>query len=264
MLQENSFEAVLHTDSMHRMVREFDREIKRVGARTVLYMTWNPEACLRFPPPGNPTVARIGRLIGFRSRGLGRDPVYHLWRGTRACRRGEPLLPLDPWLEAYVSIAGEIDARVAPVGIAWDLARKENLSQPLYRRGGNHPTRLGAYLAVCVFYATICDTSPNRLFLFERDGTERRTIHIDESDARLVQRISWQAVQEQDDLASRRLSPETAEGWFALAMVYETEGKVPQALDAWEAYLDQKGSRTAIARRHMADCRSRLLAQEDE
>ena len=265
VLQENSFEAVLQTDSMHRVVREFDREIKKVGARTVLYMTWNPQACLRFPPPGNPTVARIGRFFGFRSCWLGRDPVYHLLTG--ACRKGEPLLPLDAWLEAHVSIAGEIDALVAPVGLAWDLVLKEDPSRPLYRRGGNHPTQLGAYLAVCVLYATICDTSPvglpNQLFLFERDGTERKTIHIDESDARLVQRTSWQAIQEQGRLASQRPSPETTEGWFALAMVYETEGKAPEALDAWEAYLDHQGTKTAIARRHMAQCRARLAAKEE-
>jgi hypothetical protein len=94
--------------------------------------------------------------------------------------------------------------------------------------------------------------------LFERDGTERKTIHISESDAQLMQRISWQAVQEQDELASRRLSPASAEEWFVLAMVYESEGKAREALDAWKAYLDQKGTKTAIARRHMAVCRARL------
>jgi len=265
VLQENSFEAILHTDSMHTMVRKFDDEIKEVGARTVLYMTWNPRVCLRFPPPGNPTVARIGRFFGFRIRWLGRDPVYHLWIG--GCGKAEPLLSFDAWLEAYRSIAGELDALVAPVGLAWDLVLKEDPSRPLYRRLGNHPSKLGAYLTVCVFYAAFHERSPvgipNQISLFERDGTERKTIHIGESDAQLMQRISWQAVQEQDELVSRRLSPATAEEWFVLAMVYESEGKAREALDAWKAYLDQSGTRTAIAKRHMAACRAQLATHSD-
>ena len=262
VLQENSFEAVLNTDSMHTTVRKFDHEIKKVGARTILYMTWHPRACLRFPPLGNSTVARIGRFFGFRSRWLGRDPVYHLWVGGSG--KEEPVLPLDAWLEAYMSIAGELDALVAPVGLAWDLALKRDPSRPLYQKGGNHPTTLGAYLAVCVFYATIHDRSPvglpSELSLFERDGTERKTIHISESDAQLMQQISWQAIQEQDELVSQWPSPTTAEGWFVLAMVYESEGKTREALDAWKAYLDRNGTKTAIAERHMDACRARLAA----
>jgi len=99
--------------------------------------------------------------------------------------------------------------------------------------------------------------------LFERDGTERKTIHISESDAQLMQHISWQTVQEQDELAARRRRPATAEEWFVLAMVYESEGKAREALDAWKAYLDQKGTKAAIAERHMAACRARLETHSD-
>lgn len=262
VLQEGSFDAVLHTDRMHAAIRKFDHEIRQAGARTALHMAAKPQVCLMFPPPGNPTVARIGRFLGFRCRWLGKDPVYALWRG--GCTRKETLLPLDVWLEAYASIASELDAVLVPAGLAWDSALKEDPTLRLYQEDGNHPSELGTYLSVCVFYASLTgrnpEALPGELTRFERDGSEGKTTHFGESEARPLQRIAWQSVQRRDEREGRRPGPSTAEGWFALAMVYESAGKEREALDAWQAYLERGGVATAIARRHLASCRDRLAA----
>ena len=60
---------------------------------------------------------------------------------------------------AYYKAGNELNARVAPVGIAFSRALDERPGLALYAQDG-HPTAQGTYLAACVLYATIFSKSP--------------------------------------------------------------------------------------------------------
>ena len=62
--------------------------------------------------------------------------------------------------DAYLAIAGEQHAAIAPVGYAWQAVLAEEASPGLWQDDGSHPTAKGTYLAVCVFYAAIFRESP--------------------------------------------------------------------------------------------------------
>ena len=56
---------------------------------------------------------------------------------------------------AYQSIAKELHARVAPVGIAWQSALQTKPGLTLHQKDLSHPTPAGSYLAACVLYSTL-------------------------------------------------------------------------------------------------------------
>jgi hypothetical protein len=92
------------------------------------------------------------------------DPVFFL---TWAHRDGMPDngMPDYETMQAqidfgYLQIAQELNARVAPAGIAWLLAREQNPQRNLWQDDGSHPNITGTYLAACVFYAVIFRQSP--------------------------------------------------------------------------------------------------------
>jgi hypothetical protein len=62
--------------------------------------------------------------------------------------------------DAYLSIAKELKAIVAPVGIAWQKAARKNGRVALHQKDLSHPTPAGSYLAACVLYSTVCGKSP--------------------------------------------------------------------------------------------------------
>lgn len=55
---------------------------------------------------------------------------------------------------AYVTLANNIEAYVAPVGVAWKKVI-EDTSLVLHSNDNSHPNINGSYLAACVFYATL-------------------------------------------------------------------------------------------------------------
>lgn len=61
---------------------------------------------------------------------------------------------------AYRDIALACRAMLAPVGLAWDLVRKQPENPDLFHRDGRHAGKAGAYLSACVFYALICGEDP--------------------------------------------------------------------------------------------------------
>lgn len=63
----------------------------------------------------------------------------------------------------HEEIAAETGAVVSPVGLAWDLARKEKPKLALHAQDGNHSSPAGAYLTGCVLYATITGRDPRGL-----------------------------------------------------------------------------------------------------
>jgi tetratricopeptide (TPR) repeat protein len=60
---------------------------------------------------------------------------------------------------AYMTMAMELDALIAPVGLVWNKER-DNKMYDLYNRDGSHPSAHGSYLAATTIFATIFKTDP--------------------------------------------------------------------------------------------------------
>jgi len=97
---------------------------------------------------------------------------------------------------AYRTIGEELDVKVAPVGLAWANAFGERPEYTLYS-DGVHSNLRGAYLTICVLYATIFEASPEGIafpteaLLSELEENESMT----DDDIAFLQRIAWETVQ---------------------------------------------------------------------
>lgn len=60
---------------------------------------------------------------------------------------------------AYMTMAMELDALIAPVGLVWDEERDNEIFD-LYKRDGSHPSAYGSYLAATTLFTTIFKTDP--------------------------------------------------------------------------------------------------------
>ena len=65
----------------------------------------------------------------------------------------------DNLASAYTYVGKELDAKVAPAGLAFARSLRGKPELTLYMQDG-HPTREGTYLAACVLYRTIFEKSP--------------------------------------------------------------------------------------------------------
>jgi hypothetical protein len=117
VLQEQSQRPVLTQPRFFEFAQDFDQEIKKSGAQTVLLMTWErPESV----PDGVTT---------------------------------------DNLAAAYNRVGAKLGDKVAPAGLAFERALREQPDLALYNPDG-HPTIYGTYLAACVLYATLFSQSP--------------------------------------------------------------------------------------------------------
>lgn len=89
--------------------------------------------------------------------------------------------------DGTLTIASELGAAVAPVGIAWERVLAAGPEPDLYDADGSHPSKAGSYLAACVFLTALFDISPEGLPLPKGVG-------LSEREATLLQRISRGAV----------------------------------------------------------------------
>ena len=106
--------------------------------------------------------------------------------------------------EGYQSIARELGALVAPVGIAWQNAFKENPQTVFHIEDKSHPNPAGSYMAACVLYATIFGKSPENLsghiigkatdLMGKETGEQKELASLDNKEAAFIQRIAWQTV----------------------------------------------------------------------
>ena len=95
------------------------------------------------------------RLFDERIKAAGAKTVlYMTWARADDAGRQQAIT------EAYVSIGGELKARVAPVGLAWQHVLKKHPEIPLHDDDQSHPTAAGSRLAACVFLATLFDQMP--------------------------------------------------------------------------------------------------------
>lgn len=103
--------------------------------------------------------------------------------------------------QVYGDLGTELGAKVAPVGLAWQRALRERPDLDLYNSDQIHPGPLGAYLTMCVLYATIFDSSPIGA-TYRMEGTPPfsfgwsipRDWQVADEDADFLQRIGWETV----------------------------------------------------------------------
>lgn len=120
----------------------------------------------------------------------GADPVFYMTWAHRD-RPGQQ----DRITEAYREAARVLNAGLAPVGTAWERVQMEKPDLDLYHADGRHAGPAGAYLAACVLYATLFNTSPVGLpSTFTIQG--KRRVDLDGASARFLQQTAFRAVQE--------------------------------------------------------------------
>lgn len=103
---------------------------------------------------------------------------------------------------AYTSMARELNATLAPVGLVWDQVRK-NDQMDLYIYDGSHPTQQGSYLVATTMFATLFDANPeglsgnisgNRLSSTGAMASESASlVNISANDVKVIQAASWAA-----------------------------------------------------------------------
>jgi hypothetical protein len=110
-------------------------------------------------PIRNPdlTIRDIGRLCE-PIRKSGATPYLFLTWSRETLLQTQKLLT-----QTYVKAAREHEAKIIPVGIAWQNARKQKPGIPLYDDDGSHPSQLGTYLSACVFFTALTGKSPKGL-----------------------------------------------------------------------------------------------------
>lgn len=82
---------------------------------------------------------------------------------TAARRDGDkPFLPDDSYekmqergRDSFMRLGAELDATVAPVGVAWRWVHDRRPDLPLWADDGYHPALAGSYLGACVFYTVL-------------------------------------------------------------------------------------------------------------
>ena len=104
---------------------------------------------------------------------------------------------------AYSSIAKELQAKIAPVGLVWDKVRQKE-GFDLYVRDGSHPSAHGSYLVATTLFSSLFNENPYGLsenisgYQLSSSGNPSAVISslvdIPEADARVIQQESWECV----------------------------------------------------------------------
>ncbi len=90
----------------------------------------------------------------------------------------------DTLTRAVEDIASQVNARVIPVGRAWQMAKTEEPDLQLYVADGSHPSAAGSYLAACVFYVSFFDEPPPGSAVAE-------SLKLDRDTAATLEAIAW-------------------------------------------------------------------------
>jgi hypothetical protein len=101
--------------------------------------------------------------------------------------------------KAYLDLGKKLKATVAPAGMAWEKALKNDAKLVLHSADKSHPSKTGTYLTACVFYATIFDKSP--------EGLPGTIGALGDEEARKLQAIAWETVSELKEKRSVRTHP---------------------------------------------------------
>ena len=99
--------------------------------------------------------------------------------------------------KAYLEVARQHNALVAPVGEAWKDAFAARKDLVLHSSDKSHPNPMGTYLAGCVFYATITGKTPVGLPA-KIEGIKSAaglTFDLKPDEAKFLQEIAWKTVE---------------------------------------------------------------------
>jgi len=128
------------------------------------------------------------RLLDAAIKRQGARTIFYLTWAHRDRPENQTLLT-----DAYCGMAGELDALLAPVGLAWAAARNQSSELVLHHPDGRHASPVGAYLTACVFYAVLFKISPEGLPAgFFIEGKTRPD--QDEAQGLLLQKVAWETV----------------------------------------------------------------------
>ena len=149
VLQDQSQTPAIFPDRFQKAAIALDKIIDQSGAQTVFYQTWG---------------RRDGDKQNFKM-----FPDYASMQKALSTN--------------YASAARVCHATLAPVGETWSAVRQKDpkLGVALYHKDGSHPSSKGAYLAACVFYATIFQEDPRKLTF---------TNGLPELEAKLIQELA--------------------------------------------------------------------------
>ena len=154
---------------------------------------------MRWIPPDPEFFHQYARLFDEEIKRTGAKTIFFLtW-----ARKDTPPREQAALTYAYMKIARELRAIVAPVGIAWQETRKGESEFNLYFGDGSHPSSTGSYLAACVFYSLLYEKSPLGLSARIRGNPiddrgvinpKKTTLLVDltDTDAGELQRVAWQ------------------------------------------------------------------------
>jgi hypothetical protein len=147
------------------------------------------------------TMHKFARLFDAEIKKAGAQTIFHLTWARQHQPENQAKLN-----DAYFTIARELHALVAPVGLAWQKAFKEDASLIFHTEDKSHPNAAGSYMAASVFYALIYGRSPEKLtgritgHGVNDSGTvsevKSELVNLDKSAAALIQRIAWQTVRQ--------------------------------------------------------------------
>jgi hypothetical protein len=87
-----------------------------------------------------------------------RTVLFAFWARENALKEDRDALAYD-----HFKLGKELGAIVAPVGLAWQAARKHNGRLALYHDDNSHPMPEGSYVAACTLYAACFGAAPVEL-----------------------------------------------------------------------------------------------------
>jgi hypothetical protein len=189
VLQEQSLRPVIDRKSMHEYARLLDAEIKQQGAKTVFYLTWARQHIPHMQEGADPAESPEYARAMYGISGAAKPVDFKAWYQQQKAGLAGGLNG------AYLDIARELGAEVAPVGIAWKMALAADPPFVLHRKDKSHPNPTGTYLAACVFYTTLLDANPVGLPGKILHG-DKVLADIPDDQAKRLQEIAWAVVKE--------------------------------------------------------------------
>jgi hypothetical protein len=106
----------------------------------------------------------------------------------------------DGIAQAHLQIGTELDARIAPVGVAFERASARRSDLGMLGRDQEHESIHGTYLAACVIYATLFSESP--------EGLSYAPWRVSAEEAEFLQQVAWETVQKwQEGFLTMELVP---------------------------------------------------------
>ena len=139
------------------------------------------------PVENRESMHKYGAVLNQRIRQIGAETVlYMTW-----ARQHIPEM-INGLADGYISLAKEINAKVAPVGLVWKNALNADPNLVLHTEDKSHPTPRGSYLSACVFYSTFYNSSPEGLtgnIIID----DEKIVELSDEEARFLQKIAWQA-----------------------------------------------------------------------